>query len=361
MTVEDRIAALESIVTSQHTEIAELRERLGSMSHPAPAAPQTTARSVPPAADPEEPAGAMSTSRRRLLTGGAVAAGAAVVGATVAPRPVAATDGGNFLIGGNNESENGNTRLNGTGTGAYVNKNILTVSDQNFTSQFEAAVGAYGEGDRVRNGVYAYTGARDNVDANTGYAIVATNAGGRANLLLNPGASNPNFDTYAHRRGAVRSDGGGNLWFCTNSGTPGTWRKLAGPASSGAVHAIDPARVYDSRFADGPLGSGFNRQVAVANAIDALTGDVRLFDFVPSGATAVFFNLTITQTTGSGFVFVAPGDATVINGSTINWFSSATTAANASLSTLDGSRNLKAFVAGGGTTHFIVDITGYTV
>jgi hypothetical protein len=347
------VTAQQAALEAQQNEIARLKDRLASRGTAA----------GPPAesgADTILSNGSTPTSRRTLFKGGAIAAGAAVVGATVGPRAAAATDGLALEVGANNESLNGNTRLNGTGSGQYVNKNIFTVSDQNSTSQFEAAIGAYGEGDRVRNGLYAYTGDRDNSDATTGYAVVATNAGGRANLLLNPGASNPKSDTYAHRRGAVRSDGGGNLWFCTTSGTPGTWRKLAGPASSGALHAIDPARVYDSRFADGPLGSGFNRQVSTANAIDALTGDLRLANVVPSGATAVFFNLTITQTTGSGFVFVAPGDATVINGSTINWFASATTAANASLSTLDDSRTLKAFVAGGGTTHFIIDITGYT-
>ncbi len=361
--LEERFATLEAVVISQRAALDEQQAEIARLdARLSPATQQHRHTAPTTAADDGDGDVSGGMSRRTWLTGGAVAAGAAVVGATVAPRSVAAADGGNLIIGGDNTSPGGNTRLNGTGTGAYVGQNVLTVSDQNSTSSFPSAIGAYGEGDRVRNGLYAYTGARDNNDTNTGYAVVATNSGGRANLLLSPSGSGPSVDTYAHRRGAVRSDASGNLWFCTNSGTPGTWRKLAGPQSAGAVHAVDPARVYDSRFADGPLLADFNRAVSVADAIDVGTGEISRSNLVAAGATAVFFNVTITETVAAGFVQVAPGSATAITGSTVNWSNAGQTVANGSFSTLDDDRNLRVFVGGGGSaTHFTIDITGYTL
>ena len=359
--LEERFATLEAVVRSQRVALDEQQAQITRLgAELPPAAQQRRDTAVPTTADRSDDSVGMS--RRTWLTGGAVAAGAAVVGATVAPRSVAAADTGAMIIGGDNVSEGGNTRLNGTGTAPYVGQNVLTVSDQNSSSSFPSAIGAYGEGDRVRNGLYAFTGARDDIDTTTGFAVVATNSGGRAHVLLNPGGGSPAFDVYAHRRGSLRSDAGGNLWFCTNTGTPGTWRKLAGPRSAGAVHAIDPVRVYDSRFSDGPLLADFNRAISVADAIDPGTGLVSQADVVAAGATAVFFNVTITETVAAGFVQIAPGSATTITGSTINWSSAGQTVANGSFSTLDGDRNLRVFVGGGGSaTHFTIDITGYTL
>ena len=50
------------------------------------------------------------------------------------------------------------------------------------------------------------------------------------------------------RPGDVFVDAGGNLWYCTTGGTPGTWQPLAGVSAS--YVPIDPARVYDSRWPD---------------------------------------------------------------------------------------------------------------
>ena len=366
--LEQRFADLEAVVASQRTtmehqraELDELSRRVPSAAaHPTPES-NSTCQTDRTESTPSETADSTSTSRRRLLTGGAVAAGAAIAGATVAPQTAAATDGFSLVVGANNTSAGGNTRLNGTGAGQYVSQNILTVSDQSSSSAYPAAIGAYGQSDRVGNGLYAYSSGRDVNNSRTGYAVVAATAAGRANVLLVPSGASPAADTVNHRGGALRADNSGNLWFCVNAGTPGTWRKLAGPTSAGAVHALAPARVYDSRFAEGPLGSGFNRVVSVTTAIDVVTGDPVTENVVPSGATSVFFNLTITETTGTGWVLLSPGTATEVTGSTMNWFASNQTMANGSLTAIDAARTVRAFVGGGGTTHFIIDITGYTL
>ena len=168
--LEDRLSTLEATVASQraaldaqHAEIAVLRDRLARnepLDDPVDEIDDTPTAIVAV----EVP---KRSSRRMSLKGGAVAAGAAIAGATVGPRSAAATDGAALLVGGNNTSAGGNTRLNGTGAGQYVDQNIFTVSDQNFSSSFPSAIGAYGEGDRVNNGVYAFVGSRSNTDTNT--------------------------------------------------------------------------------------------------------------------------------------------------------------------------------------------------
>ena len=124
---------------------------------------------------------------------------------------------------------------------------------------------------------------------------------------------------------------------------------------------IEPTRVYDSRQAQpqfGPLGAGQSRVISVADGRDPNGGAVTDADIVPDGATAIAYNLTVTDTVGAGFLSVTPGDAATFKASTINWASSGLVLANAGLVKLDSSRQIKVF-GGTGSTDFIIDITGY--
>ena len=78
---------------------------------------------------------------------------------------------------------------------------------------------------------------------------------------------------------------------------------------------------------------------------------------IPHGATAVAFNLTITQTAGSGFLSICAGDRNTAT-SIINWTSANVTVANASVIPIDASRRVKVTCGGPGSTHFILDISG---
>jgi hypothetical protein len=159
----------------------------------------------------------------------------------------------------------------------------------------------------------------------------------------------------------VSAQANGSLWVCVESGTPGVWRQLASPASAGAFVPITPARVFDSRYLApvGRLASGANRTVSVANSYLPDSATVASSNVVPTGATAVAVNLTITDTTGAGFLFLAPGTASAVTASSINWSASGTTVANALVVPLDSARQLKAFVGGGGSAHFLLDVSGY--
>ena len=82
-------------------------------------------------------------------------------------------------------------------------------------------------------------------------------------------------------------------------------------------------------------------------------------DIVPVGATVVAANVTVTGTTGSfGFLSIYPGGYAG-EASTINWFGAGQTLANGVALTLNGSRQLNVICNGGGSTHFIIDVSGY--
>ena len=79
---------------------------------------------------------------------------------------------------------------------------------------------------------------------------------------------------------------------------------------------------------------------------------------VPTGATAITYNITITGSTGPNFVAVTPGDATSFSASAINY--TGPDLANAGTAQIDASRQIKLW--GGdntGSTFVIIDITGY--
>jgi len=173
----------------------------------------------------------------------------------------------------------------------------------------------------------------------------------------------PSTRTDEHLVGEMESVDG-DLWFCVVAGTPGTWRKITGPGVAGGFHPLTPGRVYDSRQANpanGPISAGQNRTISVADRRDALlsTGAVVEANFVPAGATAVAANVTITQTAGSGYLVFNPGGNTTVGASTINWKADNQDIANGVILTLDASRQLTIVAGGGGSTDFIVDITGY--
>jgi hypothetical protein len=139
------------------------------------------------------------------------------------------------------------------------------------------------------------------------------------------------------------------LW---TSGTPGTWRKLTGPAAAGAFHAISPQRVYDSRGTDGPIADGAERSLSVSTSSTGIA-------VVPLGATAVAITLTVTNTQGvGGFLAVRPAGTSYAGTSSINWFGPGQNLATTVISQLGGDRQLT--VRGGSQpADFVIDVTGY--
>ena len=160
--------------------------------------------------------------------------------------------------------------------------------------------------------------------------------------------------------GELIRDDNSDFWVCTTGGAASQWRKLV-PALPPQLHVIEPTRVYDSRLPgfSGRINDAEVRQLSVANGIDINTGVVSVADVVPAGATAIQFTFTIDAAANNGFLAVTPGDAVTFKASTINWSPTTPNIATGSLVKLDGARNVRVFAGGGGSTHFLIDITGY--
>lgn len=160
--------------------------------------------------------------------------------------------------------------------------------------------------------------------------------------------------------GTIARDSAGNLWYCYAANK---WQRLAGPNASGAFHSIEPTRVFDSRIAATP-GSGVftadsSRVISIKDGRDLATGAVTVGNLVPSGATAIAFNVTATATTAPSFLAVGPGNAASFKASSLNWAGGGATIANGTSVKLDASRQVKVFAGPGGTFQAIIDVTGF--
>lgn len=342
------------------------------------------------------------TSRRRLILGAAAGAAAAVAGGRALP--VAAEDSSASTEQyGSYSSPTGvarpalaaSARIGVVGLGddgapgfsLSVPAGVYGASDAGYgvvgrTSDGFAGVGGFGLANH--HGVYGSSisgsgvvgqstggaGVTGSSTADRGVWGTSTNSvggefsGKAAALLLSSTAGPPPQRGHASFKGAVDVDSNGDLWYCVQGGLPSVWRKIAGPSTAGAFHPVTPGRVYDSRLAEpagavGPLASGQARTISVAGRRDLATGAVDLADFVPSGARAITANVGVVETVGSGFVAINPGGNAGIAAASINWFATGQILNNGQNLTLDTNRQLTIVCGGGGSTHVIVDVTGY--
>jgi hypothetical protein len=124
---------------------------------------------------------------------------------------------------------------------------------------------------------------------------------------------------------------------------------------SGAVFVpLTPTRILDSRDGTGGLSGAFSSHVARTFTVIGHAG-------VPGNATAVTGNLTVTQQTNIGFLFIGPVAMTNPTSSTLN-FPLNDDRANAVTVALGGGGTLSATYAAptlGKTAHVIFDVTGY--
>ena len=121
-------------------------------------------------------------------------------------------------------------------------------------------------------------------------------------------------------------------------------------ADGGAVTAVDPQRLLDSRIGldtpAGPFASGETRSVQVAGRAG-----------VPANATGVVLNVTATEPTQPGYVTVWPGGQAQPLASTLN-FLPGDNIANLVMVGLGPGGTLSVFQFGG-STHVVADVVGY--
>lgn len=166
----------------------------------------------------------------------------------------------------------------------------------------------------------------------------------------------PTGDSAAHELGDVVRDSAGDLWLCTLAGTPGRWRKLAGPATAGALHVLPtPVRIYDSRPGSTPSQGPKTKLTGnVARALDCKVNN----SGVPAGAAAVALTvLLVNASNANGNLTVWANGAARPASNTIVWGPGSGRYTTSTLCALDTAAKLQ--VSASAATDLVLDIVGY--
>ena len=147
----------------------------------------------------------------------------------------------------------------------------------------------------------------------------------------------------------------GAVWQANEyASVDGGWATLVSQLKSVVTGAtfvpLTPARLLDSRVGNGLSGP--------FQALTPRTFQVTGRGGVPSDATAVTGNLTSTNQTGAGFVFLGPNPEPNPSSSTLN-FPVGDTRANGVTVALSATGSLSATFGYAGSTDLIFDVTGY--
>ena len=266
-------------------------------------------------------------SRCRLLR----LAGAAVVGGAAASMLASGT--ASATTGAMQFGASNNAGASSTALGANVASYGFVVANNSNDASSTAVRATSGGGTALSAYVAAPAASSAAVLAemggDSGYPLVVR--GGSAHLLLEDGLPTPIYPGQPRQQGEVMMAAGGVFWVCVTSGTPGVWRSLASPYTAGSFYPITPGRAYDSRKPSAnPLATGQSRTVSVATKYDV--NGSSLGTFVPAGATAIAYNLTVINTVGSnGYLAINEGGNTTVSASIINWSASGLPLANSSL------------------------------
>ncbi len=395
------LASLRALVEAQQTTIERLGDALTRLEarlvqfedgrHLAPSIDPTSHPAVPQLVDSvlDEPVPGVvaaglptTTDRRALFSRAAAAAAGAAVGAVAfgGGAPVAAASGtfdGNpaLTVTGTGTNATGVT-VTTTGLGPAVSAQSVAGPGVRALSGSGTAVFAQsgGTGFAVDGSASAGVGVRGRSSSGVGVwgeaptAVialgstvgVASQVGPAGTHLRLDGPSSlvpPPGSTVQRFAGSMVRDNAGDLWYSIASGTPGTWRRITGPNTAGALTLLAaPVRVYDSRPGQlpnvgvkAPLAGNTTRNVDVtANSSG-----------VPLGATGVLANVTVANTSAAGFVTGYRTGEPRPNASTLNWFQPGSVVANTTVIGCDASGRLTLFASATGTTDVLIDVIGY--
>lgn len=160
-------------------------------------------------------------------------------------------------------------------------------------------------------------------------------------------------------------DGVGDMYICTASGTPGTWRKVTAQApgyanAGGSINLLaQPIRLLDTRpSTTAPLNNGFVKVPGNTTLTLQITGTVASGLSVPAGAKGILGNLTIIGPSGEGYAQVWPSGAAPTT-SNINYgpVNASPALANYLISALDATGKINVLTYA--TAHVLLDVSGF--
>ncbi|HEV7720745.1 MAG TPA: hypothetical protein VGO60_05655 [Iamia sp.] len=323
--------ALAATVDRLASALADVQAENGRLRRRIDALESVPAATVPAAAGPDgrvdDPPARMD--RRRLLRDGLVAGAAATAAVVATGPPAAAANNDPLVLGSPNNLATSQTALTISGTPAGIG---LGVTDNTYQGVLpDAAVFAHSKDQAFNIGLAAIaqgTGTAIRAtseggvgvlvtDTLRGVSVVAdeiglfTSAGtigvdtsglvagvrtvsGRTHIAFGTGGRDaPTGDAFAHVVGDLVATQAGELWCCVVSGTPGTWRKLASPQASGALHVLPaPVRIYDSRPGTQP---GQSPKTPLSPNVSRFLDLKVNGSTVPSGATAALVTVLLVN------------------------------------------------------------------
>lgn len=133
-------------------------------------------------------------------------------------------------------------------------------------------------------------------------------------------------------------------------------------ASGAYFHAANPARVFDSRVSQGGTGPVAPTAEGASSARIVPIGRTQAppnAEQVPAGATAIAYNLTVTNTGAAGHLRVYPSDAPLVSASTINWPGPGYSRANGTVVGIPASHDVALYNGSSAATDTIIDTLGY--
>jgi uncharacterized protein YkwD len=134
----------------------------------------------------------------------------------------------------------------------------------------------------------------------------------------------------------------------------GYYVPVSGPVGGGRFQALSPNRLLDTRPGSGPIGYRGAKPTAGQVVPLAVLGRGGL---PASGVAAVALNVTMTDTTGAGYLTVWPGGRARPGTSSINASATGQTIANQVIAQVGTDGTVQLFTERG--AHLIVDITGW--
>lgn len=394
--LDDRLAQLEAAhqeLVASHAALQESHAELAAAHRSLLAAQSAGVAPTPPAPIAAAPTsheradgnggGGSVTSRRMLIGGGLAGVAGLATGALLGAQPAAATTGA-MQFGANN-----NAGTSGTNLTSSASDKTLFLDNTGFGQGLRVTSG--GAGAQINSAGIGLTVASTNtigVDANgkttavnaetlTGVAVRATSDSGiaaifdgntgtgvritsqGAQVMLTPNGFDraaPTLDTTPHYAGELLRDSAGDLWMCIVSGSPGTWRKVVGPATAGALHVLpSPVRIYDSR--PGTLPSAGPKTKFTANEQRVLNCGTNSSN-VPLDATAVVVTcLIVNAAAGNGNFTVWAGGAAKPAANSMVWGGTAGRFSTLALSALG--TGAKIAVSPSVATDLVVDVVAF--
>jgi hypothetical protein len=185
--------------------------------------------------------------------------------------------------------------------------------------------------------------------------VAAVFDGGQAAISIATSDAPPQSSSLPHLGGHVIGDNNNDVWLCVADGTPGTFRKLGGPATAGQLHVLpSTVRVYDARDGQAPFDVQKGKLDSLSDRAIDMT---KASSGVPAGATAVVVNLTVTNTNAAGWLALFKNGIPWPGNSSINWDHANQTIANLAVVALDQTAKIEAHCSG--ATDFVIDVIGY--